>query len=342
MLGRNANPQNRTVVTIGNFEAVHAGHLALIRRASAIADQNTPEQKVVVITFDPHPATVLHRDANRSNPRRSGAGGTSGGAGGGAIMPIERRAALLKDAGANEVVVIEPTRDLLALSPEQFIERVVRDHAPASIVEGNDFRFGRDRTGDANTLRELGERLGFTTEIVNEVDIDLSDQTLVRASSTMTRWLIEHARIHDAARMLTRPHRLSGTVVQGDQRGRTIGFPTANLDTPCLLPADGVYAGDAILPSGERCPAAIHVGPRATFNDVRRTVEAHIIDWTPPDPNNPYEYNWHLRLDLHHHLRDQAKFEGIDPLVAQIERDVARALQLLRSPAPARAQELSA
>ncbi len=327
MPGPSDHPARRTVVTIGNFEAVHAGHLALIHRARAIADAVSPALRVAVLTFDPHPFAIL-----RGTPTRP------------CIHPLERRIELLKQAGADKVVVIEPTTDMLALSPEQFIQRVVNDHAPACFVEGDDFRFGHNRAGDADTLRAFSKKHNFDVQIVEEIDIDLADQTIVRASSTITRWLIEHGRVHDAARVLSRPHQLTGIVVMGDQRGRTIGFPTANLDTPCLLPADAVYAGSAILPSGQTCPAAIHVGPRATFNDTRRTVEAHLIDWSPPNPANPYEYNWHLRLDLHHHLRDQARFEGIEPLVEQIESDVQRARHLVehKPTQPAPHQEASA
>lgn len=315
---RSANPAHRTVVTIGNFEAVHAGHIDLMRTARSIADERS--LSVVAITFDPHPVSILKGTAPRP-----------------CLQSIDRRVELLKQAGADQVVVIEPTAEILALSPEQFIRGIAEDHAPACIIEGDDFHFGKARAGTPEVLRQLGERHNFDVRIVDKVDIDLSDQSIVRASSTMTRWLIEQGRVHDASRLLTRPHQLSGTVVPGDQRGRTIGFPTANLDTPCLLPADGVYAGIAILPDGQSQPAAIHVGPRATFNDTRRTVEAHLIDWTPPNPDNPHEYNWHIRLDLHHHLRGQAKFEGVDALVEQIERDCQLTLERLNQPAAHRA-----
>lgn len=300
----------QSVVTIGNFEAVHAGHLALLRRAREIADGSTPALRVVVITFDPHPGDVIRGLVPRT-----------------CIQPIERRVELLKEHGADDVVVIEPTAGFLSLEPEAFVERVVREYNPACIVEGDDFRFGRARAGDVTTLGMLADEHGFDVQVVAEVDIDLSDQTIVRASSTMTRWLIERGRVEDAARVLTRPHELVGTVVPGDARGRAIGFPTANLDTPCLLPADGVYAGEATLPDGSRCPAAVHVGPRRTFDDVRRTVEAHLIGWTAPDPENPHEYGWSLRIGLSHFLRGQAKFEGVDALVEQIRRDVDRTLE---------------
>lgn len=298
-----------TVLSIGTFDGVHAGHAALIRRAREIAGCSAPSGgRVVAMAFDPHPASVLRP-----------------GHAPGRLTTFEERSRLLRAAGADEVVRLEPSPEFLALTPEQFIERVVRDHHPIAFVEGPDFHFGKGRAGSVRTLAEIAQKRGATVEVVPPVEATLVDQSVVIASSTMTRWLVERGRVADAARILARPYDLTGTVVQGDQRGRQIGFPTANLDTHLLLPADAVYAGLATIPGGRTFPAAIHVGPRATFDDVRRTVEAYIMDWDGPVAEGAAEYGWPLRLSLLAWLRDQARFESVGALVEQIERDVRRA-----------------
>jgi riboflavin kinase/FMN adenylyltransferase len=206
------------------------------------------------------------------------------------------------------------------------------------MVEGPDFRFGKHRAGDAATLRSLADELGFELDLVlTPIEVSLDDQSIVRASSTIARWLLANGRVRDAARVLGRPYRLSGEVVPGDRRGRTIGFPTANLRPQSLLPADGVYACIARLNTGvpgegsdiQICPAAVNIGSRPTFDGVERRVEAHLIldghgstTWAPV-PGQP-EYGWSLTLDFVGWVRDQVKFDGIDALRGQLRRDVDR------------------
>lgn len=294
-----------TILTIGNFDGVHIGHAALIRRARSLAG---PGGRVVAMAFEPHPLTVLA-------PGRAPA----------ALMGFGCRSELLKEVGADEVVRLTPTPELLEQPPEGFIERLVARYRPRAIVEGADFRFGRARAGDVRLLGALGDRLGFEASIVEPVDATLSDQTTPPASSTLIRWLVSHGRVADARAALGRPHELTGVVVRGDRRGREIGFPTANIEPAELLPADGVYAGWGRLSDGRRMPAAIHVGPRAAFGDLRRTVEASLLDWSGPVAEGNPEYGWPLRLALTSWLRDQGRFDSIAELVRQIERDVARA-----------------
>jgi len=300
----------RTVITIGNFDGAHLGHAALIRRARAIAGQGG---RVLALAFDPHPLTTLA-------PGRAPA----------ILMAFRRKSELLRDAGADEIMRLEPTPDLLSLSPESFIERLTAEHRPCAIVEGADFRFGRSRAGDVLSLRALGERWGFETAIIDPVEVALSDQTLVTASSTLVRWLVGHGRMADARAALGRPHELTGEVLRGDRRGREIGYPTANIRPHELIPADAVYAGRAHLPDGRMMAAAVHVGPRATFNDPRRTVEAYLLDWNGPVREGTPEYGWPMRIEVVAWLRDQAKFDSLAELVRQIERDVARAREALR------------
>lgn len=304
-----------SVVTIGNFDGVHLGHAALLRRARELADADGFAARVVALAFDPHPAAAL---APGSAPAT--------------LTGFAERRRLLLEAGADDVKRLTPTPELLSLDPSAFLDRVCSEWNVVGIVEGHDFHFGKGRAGTPRVLRAYGEARGVRVEIVKPVLVDLCDQTLVRASSTVVRWLLGHGRVTDAHRILGRPHAVSGVVVRNDQRGRTIGFPTANLDPATLgdslLPSDGVYAALARLPGAALTyPAAVHIGPRATFAAPRRVVEAHVIGWPGPSPGTgvEQEYGWELRLELLAHLRAPLKFDGIKAIRAQLTSDVARA-----------------
>jgi len=305
-----------TALLIGSFDGVHRGHAALVRHACERVGPS-PAGRVTALAFDPHPNVILRPDRV---PAR--------------LTTFDQRAAYLKRCGADEVVRLTPTADLLALSPRQFITEICNLHHPSIIVEGPDFHFGANRSGSPRTLTELGREFGFDVDIVNPIEIDLDDQTIVRASSTLTRWLLAQGRVRDATRILARPYELAGIVVQGDRRGRELGFPTANIDTPCILPADGVYAGFAVIPSGSSHPAAIHVGPRATFNSPQRTLEAHILDWPDPSAHGiTQEYNWPITIELTAWIRDQSKCESAQALIEQINRDIDRVRMVTASSA---------
>lgn len=295
------------VLTIGSFDGVHLGHAALVRTARAIAGDGP----VVALAFDPHPTTIL---APHRVPAR--------------LSVFDDRAALLVRSGADTVHRLEPTADLLALTPEGFIDRLVEQYAPAAFVEGPDFRFGAGRAGSVRTLETLGRQRGFRVDVVPPVEVDLNDQTLITASSTVARWLIARGRVADAGRVLGRPYELSGPVRRGDQRGRTIGVPTANVHPETEPPADGVYAGEAELPDGRTLPAAIHVGPRHTFDAPERTVEAHVVGWAGPVPEGGDEYGWTIRLRFIQWLRGQIRFAGVDALVEQMRRDLVRSAEV--------------
>jgi riboflavin kinase/FMN adenylyltransferase len=288
-----------TALTIGNFDGVHLGHRALVERARALAG---PAGRVVAMAFWPHPISVLR-------PQETPA----------TLTTFEQRAAILRALGADEVVRLEPTRDLLALEPDAFLRLVVGQHHPGAIVEGEDFHFGRARAGDIRTLRDLGAQMGFRVDVVPPVRIATSDQLIADASSTLARWLIGEGRVRDAARVLGRPHQVRGVVREGARRGRDLGFPTANLDAETMLPADGVYAGVATLPGGAQRPAAVSVGTNPTFGAEARRLEAHILDWSAPAG----DYGWALSIDLVAWLRDQVAYRGVEPLIEQIHRDIA-------------------
>lgn len=307
-----------SVITIGSFDGVHRGHAALVAAARARADAAAPGTRVIALVFDPHPLTLINPET--APPR---------------LSRFVDRARLLRDAGADDVIRLEPSPELLGHSPEAFIDRQVERFAPIAFVEGADFRFGRGRAGDTALLAALGTTRHFQAIVLDPVEVTLDDHSIVPASSTLCRWLLKHGRVRDAARVLGRPHALPGTVVPGDRRGRTIGFPTANIQTDVLAPGDGVYAAWAALPDGRRHPAAVNVGARPTFAGASRTIEAHLLlesasrgtAWAPVQ--GLPEYGWPVTLEFIGRLRDQARFAGIDALVAQLHRDRARAAEVL-------------
>lgn len=295
-----------TALSIGNFDGVHIGHAALMRRARELVGH---AGRVVALAFDPHPNTLVRP---QSVPAR--------------LTSFEIRRELLQSLGADSVERLEPTREFLDQSPHRFIESLVSRFQPQFFVEGPDFHFGKGRAGNVALLRQLGASLGFSAEQLTGVEIDLDDQTIVLASSTRVRWLIERGRVSDAARILGRPYQISGPVVQGDRRGRTIDVPTANISTEQLLPADGVYGGTARLDDGRSFTAAVSVSARPTFNGASRRLEVHLLN--PPREAHRIgglpEYGWNIRIDITHWIREDLKFAGIDPLIAQIRRDCAR------------------
>jgi len=319
------------VLSIGTFDGVHVGHQALVQHAAAIAATagaaSGTRPRVVVLAFDPNPIEVL---APGKAPAR--------------LSTWAQRERHLIAAGTDQVVKLEPTRELLAMPAAVFVERLIRDYRPIAIVEGADFRFGAKRTGDIALLRELGKDHAFTVDVVDQVEVALTDHTIAPARSTTLRWLIEHGRVGDAACLLGRPYAMAGTVVSGDRRGRTIGFPTVNLDSPCLAPADGVYAGRARLPDGRTLVAAISVGTKPTFGTCARAVEAYLMDsaaartskaasqpadghgWRPL-PGLP-EYSWELELEFIAFIRDQARFDSLESLLAQMDRDCTRCREI--------------
>jgi riboflavin kinase/FMN adenylyltransferase len=298
-------------ITIGSFDGVHVGHRALVARARALAG---PAGRVTALVFDPHPATLLRP---QETPAR--------------LTTFDRRAVLLREAGADHVERLVPTAELLAQPAEMFVEWIGRAFAPSAIVEGPDFRFGKGRAGNILLLESLGAAAGFRTDVVPPVEVVLTDHTVAPASSTLVRWLLAEGRVRDAAIVLGRPYQLDAVVERGDRRGRTIGFPTANLRTDCLIPADGIYACEGVLPDGRAFAAGVHVGPRETFDDRARVVEAHLIG-----PGRDAEriaglpeYGWEISLRFIAWLRDPARFESVDHLVERMHLDCRRAADII-------------
>jgi riboflavin kinase/FMN adenylyltransferase len=312
-------------VAVGNFDGVHRGHRAILAAArSAAGDGGT----VVAVTFWPHPLAVLRPD---DAPKL--------------LSELSERIRLLEEAGADQVRVVRFTPQLAAWSPERFVECVLGPLRPAHVVVGQNFRFGKDAAADGHALARLGR--GQFHVVVLPM---LTDEGPL--SSSRVRAALEAGEVAEAARLLGRPFRHTGIVVQGDQRGRTLGFPTANLtvadDFAC--PKDGVYAGWLIAPGasgpkatqpgpsgseapsgiervaeGEvRWPAAISVGTNPTFDGVERRVEAHALDQT-----DLALYGRRVGVDFTDRIRGMVRFAGLPELVAQLESDVAQTRRLL-------------
>ena len=281
------------VVSLGNFDGVHRGHAAILARLRATADgRGVP---AVAVTFDPHPVAVLRPE--HAPP---------------VLTAHDRRADLLRAGGADAVVRLPVDRHLLAHTAEQFFERVLMDAFGAvGMVEGGDFRFGRDRGGDVNALRRWGEPRGLTVATVGPVEVGGEP-----VSSSRVRRLIGEGAVGEAAALLGRPHRLTGDVVRGEGRGRTLGFPTANLSgVDVLAPAAGVYAASCDV-DGRRFAAALHVGPRPTFRGDPPTVECHLLDFSGD------LYGRRLSVDLLARVRGVREFDGSDALKRQVADDL--------------------
>ena len=303
-------PQNwgPCVVTIGEFDGVHRGHQRIVFTArQAAAELGLP---VAVVTFDPHPDEVIRPG---SHPPLLTTG--------------LRRLQLLAGLGVDAVCVIAFTLEFSRLSAEEFVRTVLAERLHAArVVVGADFRFGHKAAGDVALLAELGEKYDFTVE-----GVPLLTEAGVTVSSTVIRERLAAGNVGGAAELLGRPHRVEGIVVRGHQRGRALGFPTANLQTPehTAIPADGVYAGwlttlDRAGEETERWPAAISVGTNPTFGGEERTVEAHALDRDDLDL-----YGTHVAADFVTRLRATVKFDSVDALVAQMHVDIGDARRLL-------------
>jgi riboflavin kinase/FMN adenylyltransferase len=286
-------------VTVGNFDGVHIGHRALVAAARRWADRLGGP--AVAVTFDPPPYQVLVPGSARPP-----------------LTTLPDRAARLHAAGADHVVVLKTDPALLALDPPAFFADVLqRTLGAKTVVEGYDFRFGRGRAGDVASLRAMCAAAGVGFEEVPPQELDGGP-----VSSSRVRAALLAGDVSLAAKLLGRPYRIAGTVVAGAKRGRTIGFPTANLgDVPTVLPGNGVYAVRAAVNDATH-PAAANIGPNPTFGDDARKVEVHLIDFAGDLYGTP------LAVEFAAKLRDTRPFAGVNELVEQVRRDVAAAKEL--------------
>lgn len=287
----------KKVLAVGIFDGVHAGHQQIINAAKI-------HGQVTVITFDPHPTSVV---APERTPTQ--------------LMVLKDRIQFLKSAGASFVEVINFTKDFSMLSPDQFIEDVLVGRFGAEyVVIGENFNFGHKAQGTPKYLSEVGPKYGFGVTIVK-----LQEDRGSIISSTRIRNLIIDGQIERANELLTRLFYLKGPVVHGEKRGRQIGYPTANLGLNALatIPADGVYAGWLTV-GKDRWPAAISIGTNPTFPGVRgRQVEAYAIDQV-----DLQLYDQDATVEFGYRLRDTLKFDGLDALLKQMKKDCDQAREL--------------
>ncbi len=298
----------RSVVTIGVFDGVHRGHQQIIEHTVGMARRLGMAS--VVISFDPHPSEVVRPGSHPS-----------------VLTDPDRKAALVEQLGADVFCLLPFTAEFSRLAPESFVHDVLVEHLhAAAVVVGDNFRFGHRAAGDVALLAELGQKFGFTVE-----GAPLVSEHGTVFSSTYIRSCIDAGDVVAAADALGRPHRLRGVVVRGDQRGRLLGFPTANLlcAPRAAIPADGVYAGwllrdtagdrssrDGGSDPGQRLPAAVSIGTNPQFSGKDRRVEAFVLDFDGD------LYGARMEMDFIARLREMRRFDAVEDLVAQIGTDV--------------------
>jgi len=305
-----------SVLTIGNFDGMHVGHQEILRTARRLAADHSTE--MTVMTFEPHPVAVLH-------PEKAP----------GVLTPLSLKLHLLKDYADHCIIVLRDNRELLKLSPQDFVDEfLMATLQPSIIVEGDDFNFGADRAGDVNTLGRLGQDRGFQVVVVPPRQIELASNQKVRVSSTIIRYMVESGHMGEAAAALSRPYKLIGPVVRGWGRGRKLGFPTLNMQKPQqVIPAEGVYAGFVEIADGEqqllqerrRLAAVFSIGQARTFGDEHPLlIEAHVLTGDLGDMTGKW-----MAMDFMERLRSQHKFSTPQELVAQIQKDCETARQVL-------------
>ena len=312
--GLEATPADlgRTVVTIGMYDGVHRGHQQLI--GAAVARARAMRRPCLLLTFDPHPAEVVRPGSHPA-----------------ILTSLDRKAELVAGLGVDAMCVLPFTAEFMRLPPETFTHTVLVEHLHAAqVVVGENFTYGHRAAGTVASLTTEGRRFGFAVEGVPLAE-DSSDSGDVTISSTYVRACVAAGDMVAAARALGRPHRVDGVVVRGDRRGRDLGYPTANVESPqyTAIPADGVYAGHLVTrdprsgASRERLPAAISVGTNPTFQGSRRTVEAFVLD---------YEgdlYGEHVGVEFASRLRPMAAFADVEGLLAAMAKDVSDTRQIL-------------
>ena len=302
----------RTVVTIGMYDGVHRGHQELI--GAAVARARAMRRPCLLLTFDPHPAEVIRPGSHPA-----------------ILTSMDRKAELVAELGVDAMCVLPFTPEFMRLSPETFTHTVLVEQLHAAlVVVGENFTYGHKAAGNVGSLTVEGRRFGFTVEGVQLAE-DTSDDGDVTISSTYIRACVAAGDMVAAARALGRPHRVDGVVVRGDRRGRDMGFPTANVETPpfTAIPADGVYAGYLVIrdprsgASRERFPAAISVGSNPTFQGSRRTVEAYVLDFDGD------LYGEHVGVEFVQRLRPMAAFPDVAALLVAMTKDVTETRAVL-------------
>ena len=316
--GLDATPQDlgRTVVTVGMYDGVHRGHQQLI--GAAVTRARAVGRPALLLTFDPHPSEVVRPGSHPA-----------------ILTSADRKAELVAALGVDAMCVLPFTPEFSRLSPGEFTHTVLVEHLHAAqVVVGRNFTYGHKAAGTVETLSAEGSRFGFGVEGVDLTSVgsapDLAGDGEVTISSTYIRACVAAGDMGSAALALGRPHRVDGIVVRGDRRGRELGYPTANVESPAhtAIPADGVYAGRLVLRdhrgvSRSTHPAAISVGSNPTFAGARRTVEAHLLDFDGD------LYGEHVGVEFVERLRPMLSFAGVPELLVAMGEDVTRARAVL-------------
>ncbi len=309
-------PKN-SALTIGNFDGVHRGHQDILKAARRTADKLGAS--LTVMTFDPHPAKILH-------PERAP----------GLLTPLPLKSYLLESCKVDTLIVIQDSIKLLNLSPKDFVDSFLMAHlAPKALVEGPNFTFGYGRSGTIQTLRELGTLQGFEVVEVPFTQIQFSDSPgLLNCSSSRVRDYLDKGRPAEAAKILTRPYRLLGRTIPGRGIGKTLGFPTANLGPlGQIIPAEGVYAGRVLVADTleQICrgpavrAAALSIGRAKTFvTEHPLLLEAHLLESNVEDLRDKY-----MAMDFIQWIRSQRRFESRQALIDQIGQDCRKAKEIL-------------
>jgi riboflavin kinase/FMN adenylyltransferase len=291
----------RTVATIGVFDGVHRGHRSTLARVIAAA--TTLDATPVVVTFDPHPLTVVRPDAAPL-----------------LLTTLERRLSLLATCGVDATLVLAFTRELSLLSADEFVQQVLVDALHVRrVAVGANFRFGHKASGDVELLTRCGAADDFDVDAVELL------QAIDVVSSTAIRGMVAAGEVRAAAEALGRPHLVEGPVVRGDARGRDLGVPTANIHVApqIAIPVDGVYAGWLVRAAGERLPAAVSVGTNPTFDGTERRVEAHVLD------REIDLYDESVAVEFVERIRGQRRFESVDELISTMKQDISDTRRIL-------------
>jgi riboflavin kinase/FMN adenylyltransferase len=290
------------IVALGNFDGFHRGHQAVVNRAVQRAFHE--RRPVIVATFDPHPVRLFKPEVP---PFR--------------LTSLGQRQRLFAGAGADAMLVFDFTRELAATSAEDFVSLLVEQIGAGGIVTGDDFTFGKGRAGNVAVLADLAARQGIMAEAVGAVSAGEE-----RVSSGYIREALIEGDIGTATALLTRPFAIEGAVEHGDKRGRGLGYPTANVSLgDYQRPRYGIYAVTVRLEDERELPGVASLGVRPTFDPPREMLEAHIFDFGED------LYGRTIEVALHHYLREEMKFDGAEPLVAQMQKDEAEARRLLGS-----------
>ncbi|GAA4396531.1 bifunctional riboflavin kinase/FAD synthetase [Nibrella viscosa] len=296
-------PIEYAVVTSGTFDGVHLGHQKILSRLTEIAQGHTGQ--TVVLTFWPHPRTVVSNDSQNLK----------------LLSSLDEKIALLEQAGVDHLVVIPFTRSFSELTSEEFIQTILIDRiGTRTLVIGYDHRFGRNREGSFEYIRQHADEYGFEVEEIPRQDVEA-----VGVSSSKIRAALAEGNVQIATKFLGRPYSLTGTIVKGRQLGRTIGYPTANIqvdDPNKLIPSNGVYAVD-VLHSDRTYGGMLNIGVRPTVDGLNQTIEVYIFDFSADI------YGEHLTVRFREFLRPEKKFGGLPELVEQLKRDEQQARHVL-------------